>query len=53
MPRPKKADPQVFWLTIAAGVVLAVFVAFCWWGSHHADLLPKCRGGLFRGIRVC
>jgi hypothetical protein len=53
VPRPSKTDPQVFWLTVAGAVVLAVFVAFCWLGSYHPDLLPKCRGGTMKSVAVC
>ncbi len=53
MPRPRKTDPKVFWITIAGVVVLAVFIVFCWWGSYHPDLLPSCNGGTMRGVPVC
>ena len=53
MPRPSKTDPQVFWLTIAGVAVLAIFVAFCWWGPYHPDLLPKCNVGMMKSVRVC
>jgi hypothetical protein len=53
MPPPRKADPQIVLITVAALVVLAIFIAYCWWGSHHPEFVPTCRGGSMKGVPIC
>jgi hypothetical protein len=53
MPPPRKTEPQVVWITIAGVAVLAVFVAYCWWGSYHPEFVPVCNRGTMKGVPTC
>ena len=52
MSDPKKTDPQIFWVTVAGIVAMAVFAAYCWIGVYELGASPHCHTG-YRGAIIC